>query len=229
MVRKWDEVAEMRRAREHLQQMQQFSGSGFAEFDRMAALFRRTRELLDVVCATNELPDEATELIATETLPYVEDIEQGFRVWLRAGAADLGELRALIAHAGLAAGRASDVAETRAALIEAMHDVALAGPAEIVPAPVRALSALHHARLVFALLPATPADEVHYPSGRRTYADILPPRRPAELAERIEELERSLWTIATRRHPRLTDGSYRRTYGFFDTAARISDNRFLAS
>ena len=80
-----------------------------------------------------------------------------------------------------------------------------------------------------ALLPSTPTDEVHYPTGRRTYADISPPRRPAELAERIEELERSLWTLATRRQPRLTDGSYRRTYGFFDTAARISDNRFLAA
>jgi hypothetical protein len=209
--------------------MEPFAGSGFAEFDRMAALFRRTRELLDVLCATNELPDDATEVIATQTLPYVEDIEQGFRVWLRAGAANIDELRALVAHAGIASGTASGPAESRAALMEAMNDVALAGRAEIVPAPVRALSALHHARLVFALLPATPADEVHYPAGRRTYADILPPRRPAELAERIEELERSLWTVATHRQPRLNDGSYRRTYGFFDTAARISDNRFLAS
>ena len=216
-------------AREHVRQMQPFAGSGFAEFDRMAALFRRTRELLDVVCATRELPDDATELIATETLPYVEDIEQGFRVWLRAGAAEIGELRALVAHAGLSAGPASGRAETRAALIEAMHDVALSGRAELVPAPVRALAALQHARLVFALLPSTPADEVHYPAGRRTYADISAPRRPAELAERIEELERSLWSVATRRQPRLTDGSYRRTYGFFDTAVRISDNRFLAS
>jgi hypothetical protein len=209
--------------------MQSFAGSGFAEFDRMAALFRRTRELLDVVCATHELPEDAAQVIATETLPYVEDIEQGFRVWLRAGAADLAELRALVAHAGLAAATSSGPAETRAALVEAMHEVALAGRAEIVPAPVRALSALHHARLVFALLPSTPTDKVHYPGGRRTYADISPPRRPAELAERIEELERSLWSIATRRQPRLTDGSYRRTYGFFDTAARISDSRFLAA
>jgi hypothetical protein len=209
--------------------MQSFAGSGFAEFDRMAALFRRTRELLDFVCAKHELPEEAAHVIATQTLPYVDDIEQGFRVWLRAGAADLAELRALVAHAGLAAGTASGPAEARAALVEAMHEVALAGRTEIVPAPARALSALHHARLVFALLPSTPTDEVHYPSGRRSYADISPPRRPAELAERIEELERSLWSVATHRPPRLTDGSYRRTYGFFDTAARISDNRFLAA
>jgi hypothetical protein len=87
---------------------------------------------------------------------------------------------------------------------------------------------LQHARLVFALLPRTLAEDVRYPAGRRTYADISAPRRPAELAERIEELERSLWSVATGHRPRLSDGSYRRTYGFFDTAARISGSQFLA-
>ncbi len=110
-----------------------------------------------------------------------------------------------------------------------MHETAITGRAELVPAPARALAALGHARLVFALLPHTPAEEVHYPSGRRTYADISAPRRPTELAERIEELERSLWFVATRHQPRLTDAAYRRTYGFFDTAARISSSQFPAA
>ena len=98
-----------------------------------------------------------------------------------------------------------------------------------MPAPRRAIAALQNARLVFAMLPATAAEDVHYPTGRRTYADILPPRGPAELAERIEELERSLWAVATRRSRRLSDGCYRRTYGFFDTAARLSGNHFLTA
>ncbi len=76
--------------------MESFATSGFAEFDRMAALFRRTLQLLHDVSATNEVSAEATELIATQTLPHVEDIEEGFRVWLRAGAIDLAELRALV-------------------------------------------------------------------------------------------------------------------------------------
>ncbi len=209
--------------------MQSFEASGFAEFDRMAAVFRRTRELLDVVSATHELSPEAAELIATQTLPHVEDIEQGFRVWLRAGAVDLDELRSLVARAGVHTPETRNAAEERAALVETMNEIAAAARSHIVPAPVRALAALQHARLVFALLPTTPTEDVRYPAGRRTYADISPPRRPAELAERIEELERSLWALATRRQPSLTDASYRRTYGFFDTAARISDGHFLVS
>jgi len=210
--------------------MQYFEASGFAEFDRLAMLFRRTRELLDLVTTTGQLPDGAAELLATETLAHVEDIEEGFRVWLRAGAVELAELRTLVARAGVRADDALTSAERRAALIETMHEIAVTtGQPEIVPAPARYLAALQHARLVFAMLPRTPAEEVHYPAGRRTYADISPPRRPAELADRIEELERSLWSVATRHPPRLTDSSYRRTYGFFDAAAWISGSQFSAA
>jgi len=211
--------------------MQGFEASGFVEFDRLAILFRRTRELLDMVTATGELPDGATEVLARETLPHVDDIEQGFRVSLRASTAELAELRALVARAGVNAADPVSAAEQRAALIETMHELARTGSAhpDILPAPVRCLAALHHARLVFALLPQTAAQDVHYPIGRRTYADISPPRGAGQLAERIEELERSLWAVATHRTPRPTDGGYRRTYGFFDTAARISGNRFLAA
>lgn len=209
--------------------MQPLEASGFAEFDRMATLFRRTRELLDLACATRLLPEEGTTVIATETLPHVEEIEQGFRFWLRAGAVELDELRALLARAGIHASESHSAAEARAALVERMNEMAAAAQAGILPAPARALSALEHARLVFALLPHTPAAEVRFPAGRRTYADIAAPRRPAELAERIEELERSLWSLATRRSARLTDASYRRTYGFFDIAARISAAGFHAS
>ncbi|MDP8905694.1 MAG: hypothetical protein M3N29_10375, partial [Chloroflexota bacterium] len=114
--------------------------------------------------------------------------------------------------------------------VEAIQKLSGAGgERELVPASRRRLAALELARLTFAMLPATPATEVHYPAGLRTYADISPPRTPAELADRIEELERSLWHIATGRPPRLSDGRYRRTYGFFDTAARISSGGFLLS
>jgi hypothetical protein len=211
--------------------MQSFEASGFAEFDRLAVLFKRTRELLHLLTATGELPEDATDLIAHEALPHVEDIEHGFRVSLRASTAEIAELRALVARAGVNASEPGSAAEARAALIETMHDLGLANSAhaEIVAAPVRYLAALDQARLVFALLPSTPPEHVHYPLGRRTYADIWPPRGAAELADRIEELERSLWAVATQRRPRVNDASYRRTYGFFDTAARISGHGFLAA
>lgn len=210
--------------------MDRFQASGFADFDHMAAVFRRTRDLLDMLSAMGHLPQGATDVLAHESLPHVEDIEEGFRVWLRAGTADLDELRALVARAGVAAEPPRSAAEARAALVETMHEIAAAATMPgILAAPVRSLAALQHARLVFALLPSTAAEDVHFPVGRRTYADISAPRRPSELAERIEELERSLWAIATRGSARLTDGSYRRTYGFFDTAARISGTNFLAA
>ena len=210
--------------------MQQIEPSGFAEFDRLALLFRRTRELLDLTASTGALPEGGSDVLADETLPHVEDIEQGFRVWLRAGAADLDELRAFVARAGIGAAASPTIAERRAALVEAMHDLAAAtSGTEIVPAPARALAALENARLVFALLPRTLPEDVHYSHGRPTYADIFPPRGPAELAERIEELERTLWLLATRRTARLSDSRYRRTYGFFDTAARLSGGGFVSA
>lgn len=136
--------------------------SGFAEFDRMAVVFRRTLQLLDLVTTTGSLPDGATRVIANESLPHVEDIEQGFRVSLRASAGERAEWRALVSRAVIP-GEPSSAAEQRAALIETMNELArgsASGP-EILPAPVRYLAALEHARLVFALLPGTAAHDVH--------------------------------------------------------------------
>src|SRR5687768_2053744 len=105
--------------------MQTFDGSGFAEFDRLAMLFKRTRELLHVLASTGEVPEDAADLIAHEALPHIEDIEQGFRVSLRASAVEIAELRALVARAGLNTSEPTTTAEARAALIETMHDLAL--------------------------------------------------------------------------------------------------------
>src|SRR3954452_18648700 len=97
--------------------MHSLETSGFADFDRMAALFQRTLELLHAISATNEVSDEATAVLAPETLPHVEDIEEGFRVWLRAATADIAELRTFVARAGLGAQQSHNAAERRAALI----------------------------------------------------------------------------------------------------------------
>ncbi len=60
------------------------------------------------------------------------------------------------------------------------------------------------------MLPRIADDDVRYPAGRRTYADITAPRGPAELSDRLEELERSLWHTATGRRPDPTDPAFRR-------------------
>lgn len=210
--------------------MSELVASGFGDFDRLALLYRRTLALLDQVSTTGELPDDGSQVLAGETLPHVEDMEVGFRVWLRASETDLAELRAMLAHAGLSAVDPHTPAEQRAALIENMQALTGAGgERDIHPAPARYLSALELARLVFALLPSTPPAEVHYPVGLRSYADITPPRTPAELVGRIEELERRLWHVAAGRPPRLLDSGYRRTYGFFDAAARLIGRGFMLS
>jgi hypothetical protein len=88
------------------------------------------------------------------------------------------------------------------------------------------LAALAHARLVLAMLPTLGPADVRWPAGRPTYADIPVPRGPAELAQRLTELERQLWRLATGRTPPRTDPGLRRTYGFFDAAERLGERGF---
>ena len=202
--------------------MDRLASSGFSDFDRLGAVFRRTLELLHALAATGDLPDGASDVLATETLPHIEDMEAGFRARLRATESNVEELRALVLLGGMGLPEPRDTAEARAALIEAMQARAGAGGERtLAGSPGRGLAALAHARLVFALMPSTPGPSVRYPTGRRTYADIAAPRSPAELVGRIEELERRLWNVATGRVPSPSDAGYRRVYGFFDIGERL--------
>lgn len=201
--------------------------SGFAEFDELADLLRRTWWLLDRAAASGELPEGATELLAREALPHIEDVEAGFREWLRAGESDPAELRALVLQAGLGVEDVRGEAERRAALAEAIQArTGAGGTRALAAAGWWRLTALSHARLVFALIPRTPAGQVRFPGRRPSYADISPPRGPGELALRIEELERELWWLAAGRPPRPQREAYRRTYGFFDAAERLASHGF---
>ena len=125
----------------------------------------------------------------------------------------------------------SSEAERRAAEAEiaAEHSLASRGgrrPAALQVAQPWSLAALAHARVVLAMLPRIADDEVRYPGGRRSYADIAAPRGPAELSDRLEELERSLWRTAAGRRPEANDPAFRRAYGFFDAADRLGRSAF---
>jgi hypothetical protein len=197
--------------------------SGFAEFDRLAGLFRRTLSLLDALLQTGDLPEGGSDLLATETLPHIEDVEQGFKGVLRATETDMAELRHLLLRGGFGPPRPRDVPEHRAALIEAMHALrGTGGDRELAPAPRRPLAALEHARLALAMMPRTPEADVHYPGLRRSYADISAPRSPVEFVGRIEEIERTLWWVAAGERPAPRDAAYRRVYGFFDVGERLT-------
>ncbi len=212
--------------------MSDIEQSGFSEFDRWLALARRTRELLDIALGHGELPTGGADYLADRTLPHVESVQAGFVGWLRSETAGIDELRYLLLRVGSlrVEGPASD-AERLAADAEAAAERLLASRTGLGAAAIRAaepwnLAALAHARVVLAMLPRLADDEVRYPSGRRTYADIAAPRGPAELSDRLEELERSLWRTAAGRRPDPRDPAFRRSYGFFDTADRLGHRAF---
>jgi hypothetical protein len=212
--------------------MREIAQSGFGEFDRWVDLIRRTRELLDVAIDDGRLPAGGADYIADRTLPHVEGVQAGFLGSLRSDAAGTAELRYLLQL--VAAARvepARSEAERRAAAAEQLAEQALALSGEASIARLQGiepwnLAALAHARLVLAFLPRLPDADVRYPAGRRTYADIPAPRGPAELAGRLEELERQLWRTATGSRPNPGDPGFRRTYGFFDAADRLGLGSF---
>ncbi len=208
--------------------MQDLGTTGYGEFDRLTMIVRHTREVLDSVLGRGALPDGGADFLADTTLPHLERVEAGFRSWLRPEMAGLEELRYLILQVGaLRVTPPASEAERVAAAHEAIAESG-AGEPRLARADGAAweILGLAHARLVLALLPKLPPGEVRFPAGRRTYADIPAPRGPAELAARIEELERQLWRTAAGRHPAPTDQAFRRTYGFFDVAERLGRRPF---
>jgi hypothetical protein len=202
--------------------------TGFCDLDRLLELVRRTREFLDVVLDEGSLPEEGADYLAEATLPHIEGIEAGFVGWVRSEHAGLDELRYLISQvAALDRAVPETEAERRAALAEALLERRLgrSGP-RLQRARPWDLVALTHARVVLGYLPRIPHEQVRYPAGLRTYADIPVPRGPAELAERIRELERELWRTATGRPPKPLDPAFKRTYGFFDAADQLGRRAF---
>jgi hypothetical protein len=202
--------------------------SGFADFDRLLTLVRRTRELLDGALDAGELPDGGADFLADMTLPHLEDVQSGFRGWLRSEGVGLAELQYLLMQAAAARIEPpSTPSEREAAIAEASREAAGGRPTLALKlARTWDLAALAHARVVLACLPRVPEGSVRFPAGRRSYADIAAPHGPAELAERLAELERELWRMAIGRRPAVTDPAFRRTYGFFDAADRLGWKAF---
>jgi len=221
--------------------MSTIDGSGFSQLDRLLALVRHTRELLDRVAGDGTLPTGGAAFLEGTTLPHLEGVQTGFQGSLRSDAAGADELRYLLLQvAQVRVTPPANDAERRAAEAEATaerhlaeHDVpgGRSRPRTLRLLDIEPwhLAAFAHARVVLALIPRTPEDAVRFPAGRRTYADIPTPRGPAELADRIGELERELWLAVTGRPSRPTEPAFRRTYGFFDAADQLGYRAFGAA
>ena len=223
-----------RRRRLHLadsEPMATIDGSGFSQLDRLLQLVRRTRELLDAVADEGELPEGGAAFLEATTLPHLEGVHTGFHGSLRSDAADAAELRYLLLQvAQLRVGSPEGPAERLAADSEATAERRLLDTRPRTP-EIRGIEPWHlaayaHARVVLAVIPQVPEDRVRYPAGRRSYADIASPRGPAELASRIEELERELWRAVTGRPSTVHHPAFRRTYGFFDAADQLGYRAF---
>jgi hypothetical protein len=90
------------------------------------------------------------------------------------------------------------------------------------------LLAFGMAAVALGMLPRLPKDEITFPRSyckQPTYADIPVPTTPAEMLERIDEVEKMLWQIASYDLVELAERRYgplRRTYGFFESSAWLA-------
>lgn len=90
------------------------------------------------------------------------------------------------------------------------------------------LMAFGMAVVALGALPRLPDEEVTFPVSQRqppTYADIPVPQTPAEVLQRIEELEEIIWQLAVSAPAELVRSRYnplRRTYGFFESSAWLA-------
>jgi len=204
--------------------MSEISPQAFEEFGALARLFGRTRLVLHELLSHGDLSSADSALLTMETLPHIEGVEAGFKGRLRTSEGHVDELRGLVLQGGLGVPEPRDDSEARAALIESMQALSGAGgPRELIAAVGRDLAALEHARISMALLPWTEASAVRFP-GRRSYADISPPRSPSEFAARIEEVERTIWRAAAGQPGQRTDARLRRVYAFFDAGEQLSSD-----
>jgi hypothetical protein len=209
--------------------MAEIERTGFADVDRLLELVARTRLILDRLVGQGTMPDGGAEYLVDATLAHLDRVHAGFLGSLRTETAPAAELRHLVGLTPeLRIGEPTSPAEALAVAAEAAADRARLGPPRLVVeerVPWE-LVALAHARVVLAMVPRLPDEAVRFPAGRRTYADIAPPRGPAELSARVDEMERLVWQAASGGRVAASAPATRRTYGFFDAADRLGARAF---
>lgn len=178
---------------------------GFGALFNLYGLFRRTRRALYAwLLQTEELGPEMTAFLATETLSHVEAAQEGFRQTVRASDGSVQEWRSVIRPADLINCILSPDTRLEQRLGAAQTGVLLAA---------------NHALLLFSLLPTIPPEAVSFP-GLPTYQDIPKPHGPHETTRRLEEIEATVWEVATGRlHRRGALPEIRRAYAFFEAGS----------
>jgi hypothetical protein len=181
----------------------------FLEIFHLATICSKTREyMVEYLNRGGRLPEEAINYLGTCTLSHIDDMQDGFKWTLRASEAELAELRYLLrAHETMEVGEEEGQRQPRVV---------------IPPEVLRKVQALRHAQVVFGVIPSLPQGVASLP-GPAAYSDIPAPRGPAELADRLEELERGIWDTASQRAPEHIDwGVFRRVFGFFEAGTWLA-------
>ena len=86
------------------------------------------------------------------------------------------------------------------------------------------LISYNHALITMTILPTLPAQAITFPQMRPTYADVFPPTRPAQILERIEEVEKTIYKACFTAPKNLSYHAFRRTYAFFEASDWLARN-----
>lgn len=176
------------------------------DYRQLGHVAEATRKLLAAMLADQRMTDEQ-RIQLDETLAHLTEVREGFVVSLRTGeVTDPSELAELVNHILFEWDWLEELG------IELLPDM-------VIHIPRKQLLSFAHSYLALALLPRLPRQRVTYPNPP-SYADIPVPRRAGDLLARIEELEEVIARVQDESTPtRLSSGSLRRTYGFFESSA----------
>lgn len=199
--------------------------TGFSSFDAVIRLAADSRAAL-LVGLRHGLGATEVELLAEETLPYVELARDGFALAARASDMTGLDPSTFLRHWGGSweAGRSREGEdEDERAEGSALERLGRRRP--VLRSGGEALAAFAHARVALALIPRLPPAAVSWPP-RPTYVDVPRPRGAGELIGRLEEIERTIWRLAVGRgRPERDHEPARRTLAFFDAIVYLGDPR----
>ncbi len=184
--------------------------TGFSSFDAVIRLASRSRAAL-LVALREGLGDADVELLAEQTIPYVELARDGFALTARASDLAGVDPSEFLRRWGVAGDmRAGPGADAEVSARERL------GRPIVLADGTAAFAAFAHARVALALIPRLPPSAVSWPP-RPTYVDVPRPRGAGELIGRLEEIERTIWRLSVGRdRPARDHEPARRTLAFFD-------------
>ena len=194
-------------------------GDVLEQFQALKEVAASTREALEQVLVEEwkYRVRSRSALQMREALKYLEEVREGFALSVRAEAVhDPRELAYLVNQLLMDWGWLADMG------IEV-------GLPEMVERVGRQLIAYAMASLALALMPELPPEAVTFPLREyfptTTYADIPVPRTPGEVWERLEEVERVVYTAGVRPTWSLHISPLRRAYAFFEANAWLAEQQ----